>query len=318
MPRAPTDVPVSPAAVSESVELVLEVEGPVGGPLTLAQLDQAVRYYATEYARFPPDRLTAEVRRCRSAVNSMLGHAPPAGRRGELRVLGGWLSALLGNLAHHRGEHTVADIHLRTAVGLATDAGHPRLRAWALWARSMVARRQGNAATALVLARAGSISAQGPLQQAQGLAWAELPSLVALGHDPSPAIAAAQRAMDAAPAEEPGRFGFDRAEFHLHLAEALLAAGRPAAALSHATTSRDRKPPGSPGWVAATLALALAEVRRGELEHATGLAALVLDTVPPGRFRDTSRQRLTRCVAELNHHDPARTAQVLGDRLGWL
>jgi hypothetical protein len=315
LPRAPTDVPAWPAAVWESVELVMEIEGPAGGPLTLAQLDQAVRYYAAEYSRIPAERLTAEVHRCRTAVHTMLGHSPPAGVRGELHVLGGWLSALLGNLAHHRGEHTVADIHLRTAAGLAAETGHLRLRAWALWARSTVARHQGHAAAALELARAGNALAQEPLRQAQGLAWAELPALVALGHDPSPAIAAAQRAMDTAPVDEPGRFGFDRAEFHLHLAEALLAAGRPAAALAHAGTSRARTTPGGPGWVAATLALAGAEARHGDLDHATGLAGTVLDTVPSDRFRDTSRRRLARLVTELDRRDPSRTAHFLGDRL---
>jgi hypothetical protein len=315
LPRTPTDAPAGPAAVWESVELVMEVEGPAGGPLTLAQLGQAVQYYAADYSRIPPDRLNAEVHRCRTAVNAMLGHSPPATVRSELCVLGGWLSALLGNLAHHRGEHTVADIHLRTAAGLAAETGHARLRAWASWARSMVARHQGHAAAALELAHAGNALAREPLRQAQGLAWAEVPALVALGHDPSSAIAAAQRAMDTAAGEEPGRFGFDRAEFHLHLAEALLAAGKPAAALAHAGTSRDRTSPGSPSWVAATLALAVAEVRRGELEHAVELAVLVLDTVPADRFRDTSRRRLTRLVADLNHRDPAGTAHFLGDRL---
>ena len=312
LPRTATDVPVWPAAVRESVELAMEVEGPFGGPLTLAQLHQAVRYFAAEYARIPPDQLTAEVHRCRTAVTTMLGNAPPAAVRGELRVLGGWLSALLGNLAHHRGEQSIANIHLRTAVSLAVDTGHAELGAWALWAQSMVARYQGHAERALELAHAGNALATGPLRRAQGLAWAELPALVALGRDPRTAFVAAQRAMDTASGEESGRFGFDRAEFHLHLAEALLAMGEPAAAAAHAATSRARTTPGRPSWVAATLTLAIAEARRRELDVATELAVLVLDTVPAARLRDTSRRRLLRLVSDLEGRDQASS---LRDRL---
>lgn len=45
------------AALRESIELALDVEGPAGGPLTREQLTEAVAYYALRYSAFPPAHL---------------------------------------------------------------------------------------------------------------------------------------------------------------------------------------------------------------------------------------------------------------------
>lgn len=283
------------SAVRESVQFALEVEGPGGGPLARDQLDQAVQYFALRYSAFPPSMLAAEVHRCRAVVNAMLGHPQSPGARTELRRLGGWLSALLGNLALHRGDYSAANIHLGTAGGLGADVGHHRLTSWALGARSMLDRYQNKPTSALELARGAVELAGTPLHRAQMIAWAELPALAELGRhgEARDAISAAQREMDAAPTSgEPGRFGFDPAELELHLAEAELAIGNATAAGVHAQASVAHCSPGRPGWAAATLTLARAEIDSRRPESGAQLALDVLDSIPATMLRETSRQRL--------------------------
>lgn len=284
------------AAVRDSIQLALEVEGARGGPFTRDQLDQTVHYYALNYAAFPPGLLAAEVHRCRVMVTAMLGHAQPVDARTELRRLAGWLSALLGNLTFHCADYTAADIHLSIAARLGDDIGHRRLTAWALGARSMLAHNQQRPVEALNLARHAVKHADTPLRRAQAIAWAELPALARLGRrdEARNAIRAAQREMDTAPeSAQAGRFGFDPAELALHLAEAELMLGDAAAAAAHAHASLEHTTVGRPGWAAATLALARSEIQRRRPDQGAELALHVLDTVPPGMLRATSRQRLT-------------------------
>jgi hypothetical protein len=239
--------------------------------------------------------LAAEVHRCRAVVNAMLGHPQSPGARTELRRLGGWLSALLGNLALHRADYSAANIHLGTAAGLGADVGQNRLTAWAFGARSMLARYQNKPTSALELARGAVDLADSPLRRAQMIAWAELPALSELGRhgEAWDAISAAQREMDAAPQpDEPGRFGFDTAELELHLAEAELVIGNATAAAVHAQSSLTHSSPGRPGWAAATLTLARAEIEHRRPESAAQLALHVMDTIPASMLRETSRQRL--------------------------
>ncbi|MGH3672683.1 MAG: hypothetical protein ACRDSH_18960 [Pseudonocardiaceae bacterium] len=205
----------------ESIQLAVEVEGAGGGQFAREQLDQAIQYFALNYAAFPPGQLGAEVHRCRSVVTGMLGHPQPDLARTELRRFGGWLSALLGNLAFHCADYAAAGIHLGIAGRLGADVGDPSLTAWAYGARSMLARHQQRPAEALELARYAVTCADTPLRRAQAIAWAELPALAHLGRraEATDAVSAAQREMDAAAEpEQAGRFGFDPAELALHLA----------------------------------------------------------------------------------------------------
>lgn len=298
------------AAVRDSVQLALEVEGARGGPFTLDQLDQTVRYYALNYAAFPPGLLAVEVHHCRATVTAMLGHAQPPDARIELRRLAGWLSALLGNLTFHGADYTAATIHLSIAAGLGADIGHRQLTAWALGARSMLVRTQHRPGEALNLARRAVKHADTPLRRAQMIAWAELPALARLGRrdEARDAISAAQREMDAAPeSDQAGRFGFDPAELALHLAEAELMLGDATAAAAHAHASLEYTTVGRPGWAAATLTLARSEIQRRRPDQGAELALHVLDTIPPGMLRATSWQRLVELDHELGELDRAGT-----------
>ncbi len=285
------------AAIRESIQLALEVEGPAGGPLVREQLDQAIAYYSLNYAKFPPGVLAIEVSRCRALVAGMLTADQPEAARPELRRLAGWLSALLGNLAFHLGDDGAAQIHFSTATSLATDVGEARLIGWSLGAQSMVARLQNRPSDALDLANRALEHASTPLSRAQLSAWAKLPSLIAHGdqyrREAITAITTARHAMDADPAgEQPGRFGFDRAELDLHIAEAHLGLGNAADASRHAQASADQTSIGRPGWAAATLVLARSESARQRPDTAAELAHNVLDTVSPAALRDTTRRRL--------------------------
>lgn len=299
------------AAVRESIQLALEIEGAGGGPCVRDQLDRAVQYYALNYAMFPPNLLATEVHRCRTVVTTLLGHAQPVGARTELRRLAGWLSALLGNLTFHRADPIAANIHLSIAARLGADIGHRPLTAWALGARSMLVRYQDRPGEALNLARHAIKCADAPLRRAQVIAWAELPALACLGRrdEARDAASAAQREMDAASvSEQAGRFGFDVAELALHLAEAELVLGDATAAAAQAQISLDQTTVGRPSWAVATLTLAHSEIQRRRPDQGAELALHVLDSIPVAMLRETSRRRLAQLddyLTELGRPGPA-------------
>jgi hypothetical protein len=137
----------------------------------------------------------------------------------------------------------------------------------------MTSRSQNRDSEALDLARQAMEFAGTPLQRAQVLAWAELPALARLGgqhrSDALRVIALAQDQMAADPdGSQPGRFGFDGAELHLHIAEASLLLGDPSRAGEHAQASR------------------------ADTRDAAALGHAVLDAIPAKALRQTSRLRL--------------------------
>ncbi|MBB2915498.1 hypothetical protein FHS43_006819 [Streptosporangium becharense] len=102
--------------------------------------------------------------------------------------------------------------------------------------------------------------------------------------------------------EEPGRFGFDVSELGLHAAEAWLALGRTDRAVTRAEASVAACVPHTPGWAAATLALAQAETL-GQPGDAAARALDVLERIPAERLRSTSRDRLRGLVTALGDVD---------------
>ncbi len=309
------------AALRESIQLALEAEGPAGGPLAIAHLGAAWRYYAESYSSFPPGLLAAEVHRTRALVTGMLRRRQSGEGRTELRRIGGWLSALAGNLAFHLGDYPVAQIHLATAARLGTAAGDNDLTCWSLGAQAMTARAQRRYADALDLARQALEYADSPLRRAQILAWGELQALVLLGSrhrsEAARVIASAQDQMAADPeGAQPGRFGFDLAELHLHIAEASLLLGDHDLTRSHAQQSRSLVSVGRPAWAAASLALARGQAAHGQLSDAAALALDVLDTIPAPALRQTSRVRLRAIDQDLFAvADPGAEARDLRERL---
>jgi hypothetical protein len=194
-------------AVADSVRLQREIEGPGGGTATREQLQRAVDYYAIHYARYTPSTLAAEIHRCRTMVVDMLAHDQRERDRTELRRLAGWLSAQLGDLAFTLSDYAGALIHLGTGARLGITVGDQRLAGWSLGAQSMVAFFGDRPTDALDLARQAGEYADTALHRAQISAWCELRALAALGRrdDARRAATAAQRHMDAAGGDEPGR-----------------------------------------------------------------------------------------------------------------
>jgi hypothetical protein len=305
-------------AVADSVQLQREIEGPGGGPATREQVERAVDYYAMNYARYTPSVLAGEIHRCRTMVVDMLAQDQQARHRAELRRLAGWLSAQLGDLAFTLSDYAGAHIHLGTGARLGVAVGDRRLAGWSLGAQSMVAFFGDRPTDALDLARQAGEYADTALHRAQIAAWCELRALAALGQrdDARRAAMAAQGHMDAGGRDEPGRFGFDRAELNQHLAEAFLRLGDTRAARLYAGRSLELKSPGSGGWAAATVILARAHVAEHSTTEAAALATSVLDTVPSEFLRETTRSRLAALDAELlSERQPGRASRDLHDRL---
>ncbi|TDQ45383.1 hypothetical protein EV190_1325 [Actinorugispora endophytica] len=266
----------------------------------------ALDFYAQRYSHYPPRALAAEVSRCRSLL---IGHGDT---NTEARHIIGWLSALLGNLAHHTDDSAGALIHLSTAARIGTEIGHAHLTGWSLGAQSMVAHARHRPTQALDLADQAAQHAHTPLHRAQITAWCRLRPLAALGRTEELATATTQARhhMDAAQ-ERPGRFGFDQAEFHLHLAEAHLSAGNPAAAAAHAQTSLAHKRAGSPGWAAATVVHARAHAAQRQGQDAVAVASSALEAIPAGQLRATTRGRLTALVRDLEGYHPAQGLRAM-------
>ncbi|MFD0899081.1 XRE family transcriptional regulator [Actinomadura sediminis] len=303
-------------ALRESIELALEVEGPLGGPQTRENLTAALHHYDLRYSQYEPGVLAAEVHRCRTLVNAMLRHPQADADRRELRRIAGWLSALVGNLAFHLGDQAAADVHLATAARIGGDTGDRRLTSWAIGARAMTAYYADRHPSAIELAQHAFSLADSPLWQAQMLAWGALRPTAALGPGSRAEVARisgrALDAMDSAPdSDVPGRFGFDRAELEVHLAEAALLAGDAAQAARYADESRQHIPHGRPGWAAATIVLARAEAVQGRGDDAAALATAVLDTIAPGALRATSRDRFNALRADLRRRPGTPSRQVM-------
>lgn len=299
------------SAVRESLQLILDTEGPTGGQLAHDHLDGAIEHYALNYSAYPPAVLFREVQLCRALVARMMP-AQPDPQRQHLRMVIGWLSGLMGNLAFHQSDYAGATTHLAAAAQLGIDTHDDRLTAWARGAQSMVARYQGRFIDALTYAEDGYRYARTPITRAQLLAWAQLPALAGLQRhtDADSVLGQARHELDRDPhGETPGRFGFDRAELTLHAADAYITLGRPDQARTYAQTSIDHKRPDTPGWAAATITLAQAEFTQRP-DHTAELSHHVLDRIPPNQLRDTTRRRLAVADALLRSINHPRSDEL--------
>lgn len=304
----PEPPPTSLSAVRDSLVLTLATSAPGDADLH-DQLDGAVAHYDRTYSHHPPGVLAGEVAATRGLVAGLLNRQPEQGRAHLLGVCG-WLSALLGNLAYHQDDDGAATTHLATALSLGTDARDRRLQAWTRGAQAMLARSRHQWRRALDLARDGYDLAATPLQQAQLIAWAQLPAQAHLGQhrETENALRHAETHLEHATFHS-GRFGMDAAEFHLHVAESAAALGDTDRAREHADLSAAEKVPYGPGWVAARLVRA-----QSDPDEAAETAADVLTHVAPARLRATSRRRLqsTHTLLAQNSHPQA---EDIGARL---
>ncbi|WP_405593209.1 Twin-arginine translocation pathway signal [Streptomyces sp. NBC_01190] len=303
-------------AVRESLHLALLAD-PAGSSTVTSLSEAAIEHYALGYSKHPPHVLFNEVHAVRGLLTQALTNPlTPQPIGVDLRRSLGWLSALLGNLAFHLGDATGARVHFGTAATYGDRAGDGRLTAWAWGAQAMVARSAGKHTLALDYAERGLACAPSGLPHVQLLAWAQLPSLAALGRErpADAALADATRELEAdAQGWAPGRFGYDIAEHSLHEADAQRTLGRAERAAASAEQSLRATTPGTPGWAAASLALAQVE-SSAQPSDAAQRAAEVLDRVPSARLRATSRDRLAQLGTALGGTGAAG-AEDLRERL---
>ncbi|GAA3388827.1 hypothetical protein GCM10017752_10820 [Streptomyces roseoviridis] len=287
-------------AIRESVQWAV-LDAPEGSASLVALAEAAVEHYALNYSKHPPSTLHDEVRATRNLLSTVVAAADRETARGLRRQVG-WLSALLGNLAYHLDDRAGARAHLTLAGAIGQSTGEAALTAWSSGALAMVATARRDWEHARGHAEHGLQHAPAGLRRAQLLGWALLPTLAALGHASraDDVVSESDEIMRSAD-ELPGRFGYDRAEHRLHVAEAHLTLERYDRAADVARTSIAAAPEHTPGWVAATLVLALAEARDAP-DEAAGRALNVLDLIPPARLRATARTRLARLTQLL---DPA-------------
>ncbi|OPC76607.1 hypothetical protein B4N89_44765 [Embleya scabrispora] len=295
-------------AVRESLHLVL-ADGPHPSQALVDLAEAAAGHYALNYSRHPPQVLFDELHRVRGMLVPVLEPAAGGGddvAAAGLRSVAARLTALLGNLAFHLGDHSGAQAHLGAAALLGESCGDDDLRAWTYGAASMVARADRRHRSALAYAEHGLALAGTPLRRAQLSSWALAPSLAALGRaeDAQRALADADDDLDAVPAQAPGRFGFDHAEHLLHTAETHIALGQGDRASGPAGASIAAAVHASPGWAAATAVLALAEAPTAP-DDAAARAHDLLDRVPAQHVRSTTRERLDRLVLGLPREAPA-------------
>ncbi|MFE0055414.1 Twin-arginine translocation pathway signal [Streptomyces sp. NPDC059003] len=297
-------------AVRESLQLALLAAGTATSSV-VDQADAVIEHYALNYSRHAPHVLFEEVYRARGLLTGALALTLAEPVAAGLRRSAGWLSALLGNAAFHLDDLSGARVHLTTAATCAERTGDSYLAAWAWGAQAMVARATGNHERALAHAEHGLALVSSGLPRAQLQAWAQVPSLAALGRaqETDRALADAACGLEVHAEGAPGRFGFDVAEYRLHEAEAHRVLGRTDQATAAAETSLAACTPGTPGWAAASLALAQAEAL-ARPDDAAERALAVLEQNPPARLRSTARARLTDLNASLTSVDTTTVADL--------
>lgn len=299
-------------AIRESVQWAV-LDAPGGSPALVALAEAAVEHYALNYSKHPPAVLLEEVRGTRNLLSTATAAADRETEYGLRRQVG-WLSALLGNLAYHLDDRAGARTHLTLAGALGESTQERALTAWASGALAMVATARRDWDHARRHAEYGLQHAPEGLRRAQLLGWAMLPALAALqrASEADDVVSESDEIMRSA-AELPGRFGYDRAEHRLHVAEAYLTLERCDRAADVARESIAAAPDQTPAWVAATLVLALAEARDAP-EQAATRALGVLDLIPAPRLRATARNRLAR-LGRLLDNSTVSSATELAERL---
>ncbi len=164
----------------EALELARRAAASDVGTETLRRLQEAVDDLAVSYPRTPPAELLERVRRHLAYVVGLLDARKTLAEHRGLLVVGGWLS-LLGATCHvDLHERSAASARLRTAAGLAEEAGHAEIAAWCLETEAWQALTDGDYRQAVTLARgAQTLAPDGSSARIQataqeGRAWARL------------------------------------------------------------------------------------------------------------------------------------------------
>ena len=298
-------------AETEALELVRRASASDVGETTLTRLEQLVDDLASSYATTQPAALLTRTRQHLRYVGQLLDGRKTLREHRRLLAAGGWLSLLAATLHVDIEQQAAAVARLRTADSLARESGHDEIRAWTLETEAWRVLTLGEYAQAASLAQgaqqlapAGS-SALIQATAQEGRAWARL------GDTRATTQAVSRVNRMASPLATPDRpehhYRYDPAKATSYTATTLSWAGDPAA-VDYAREVINRLSPGDPHGgrprrlATARLDLALALIRRGDVEEATQSA---LTAVLSGRVVPSNWWRVREVV---------RAAEALGTR----
>lgn len=289
MPEPPDD------AGTEALELVRRASASDVGETTLTQLEQLVDESASSYATTQPSALLTRTRQHLRYIGQLLDGRKTLREHRRLLDAGGWLSLLAATLHVDLEQQAAAVARLRTADSLARETGHAEIRAWTLETEAWRVLTLGEYAQAASLSQGAQQLAppgSSALIQAtaqEGRAWARL------GDTRATTQAVSRVNRMASPLATPDRpehhYQYDPAKATSYTATTLSWAGDPAA-VDFAREVINRLSPGDshggrPRRLAsARLDLALALIRRGDVEEATqaALTAVLSGRVVPSNW----------------------------------
>jgi DNA-binding XRE family transcriptional regulator len=293
LPSPPPEPPDD--SETEALELARRAAASDVGEATLTQLEQLVDDLASSYATTQPAALLTRTRQHLRYVGQLLDSRKTLGEHARLLAAGGWLSLLSATLHVDLEQQGAAVARLRTADSLARESGHDEIRAWTLETEAWRVLTLGDYAQAASLSQgaqqlapAGS-SALIQATAQEGRAWARL------GDTRATTQAVSRVNRMASPLATPDRpehhYRYDPAKATSYTATTLSWAGDPGA-VDYAREVIDRLSPGDsrggrPRRLAtARLDLALALIRRGDVEEATqsALAAVLSGRVVPSNW----------------------------------
>jgi tetratricopeptide (TPR) repeat protein len=311
----------SEAAVAELARR-FDLDSTTTRPATLEHLDWAIAHFGQAYLTTPPSELVEEVMRYERWVRELLAGKPTPSQAGELSVRLGYLRGILASLSFALGDHAAARAYCATALAIAEELGHRRLKAWVLSTQSQLVTYQGDHQRVIELTQAGLAAADGtPTFAAVKLASLQAKAHASLGDRAAAeaALATARRNLALVPPAEQtgGLFSFPEEKLASHQGDVYLRLGEPRQAqqaLRRAlrlldTATGPRRSPVDQAMV--RLHLAQASLQLGEVEEASrlGIEALAIHAQRP---TDPTRRRARRLAGML---EPYRDRPAVRDFL---
>jgi len=314
----------SEAAVAELARR-FHLDTATTSPSTLEHLNWAVEHFGQAYLTTPPGELVEEVMRYERWVRELLAGNHTPSQAAELSVRLGYLNGVLASLSFALGDHAAAQAYCATALGIAEEIGHGRLKAWVLSTECQVATYHADHQRVIDLTEAGLAVTHGtPTFAAVKLASLQAKAYASLGNRRAAedALAEARRSLARVPPEEQvgGLFSFPEEKLASHEGDVYLRLGEPRRAqeaLWRALTLLDRAtgPRRSPVDQAMVhLHLAQASLQLGEVEEAgrLGIEALAFHAARPS---DPTIRRARRLAAMLQQYKSLPAVRDFLERL---
>ncbi|WP_433726233.1 hypothetical protein ACQP0C_32565 [Nocardia sp. CA-129566] len=141
--RRPSDEGLLVATADESASLLAWAETTNVGPLTIADLEDNLRWVTREYLKSPTLPLFGRVVQTRDRAIELLHGGQRPSQSAELYGIAGWSMTILGWITTDLGNPDIAERHLRAAWALADNTEDNELRAWIRAAQNTAAAWRG-------------------------------------------------------------------------------------------------------------------------------------------------------------------------------